>query len=80
MLVKRFAAILRLLGGCVAIFGALLLWLAWGESRLPYEDGRYFDGISVHLEQTVEAYVAVAVLAFVVAALSIWWGRNLARS
>jgi hypothetical protein len=79
MFLKWLAATLRWVGGCIALFGALMLGLAWSESRLPYENERYFDGVNVHLQQAVEAYTALALLSFMVAALSIWCGRTLAR-
>jgi hypothetical protein len=76
---KWSRALLRLIGACSGIVGALTILLACNESRLPFEDGRYFDGISVHLEQSIEAYVAVAVVSLIFAILAFWSARNLMR-
>jgi hypothetical protein len=70
------AAILRGLSACIVLFGVLMLWLAWDASRLPYDNGRYFDGVEVHLEQAVEAYAAVAVAAFLIVAVLLWCIRR----
>jgi hypothetical protein len=63
--------LLRGVAGAAALCGLLFGWLAFDESRYPYNDlGRYFDGLSVHLEQDVEVYTFIAVAASLIAVLT----------
>ena len=72
MIVRSFARwLLRSLAGTAALCTLLFGWLAFDESRYPYNElGRYFDGVSVHLEQDVEVYTFIAVTAALIAVLA----------
>jgi hypothetical protein len=77
---KWIATILSVAGTCAGVLAAFLAWLAWTQSRLPFNsEGRYFDGLVVHLEQTALGY-AVATMSFGALALTcVWTARRLYR-
>ena len=77
---KWLVALLHLVGACSGLAGVSAILLAWNESRLPFEDGRYFDGIGVHLQLGVEVGVVVAIALVIFAALSFWSARRLTRT
>ena len=63
-----------------AAAAALLSFEAITKARMPYnEAGRYFDGLVVHDESSAYVFSALAVLFWVVAALTALGARRLGK-
>lgn len=67
-----------LISGACTIF-AIATWYA--RANLPYnEQGRYFDGLVVYDAQSVDIYVALAVLNVILTLSAAYWLRRAFRS
>ena len=56
---------------------AFSAWIAWTTAQLPFNsEGRYFDGLEVHLEQSILAYSTYAVVFGLMAAACLWLARR----
>lgn len=75
---KWFSIFAWIAGAGMLALAAFSAWIAWTKAQLPFNsEGRYFDGLEVHLEQSILGYSTYALVLGLMAVACLWLARRL---